>query len=122
MLIAASFFTAYAMARAAAWDLDLGLIVFIAWAVSPYLVFFTAGRVLKRFVPSAGLSYATLAIALLMLAFTVMVYAGINQDPSSTASLIFVFAPLYIYIGSFFLLTVSVIVMLIFGRKSSRPN
>ena len=118
LLLAAIFVCIFSMLAAAAWAPDLGTLVFIIWAISPYVAFFAASRILSRVLPFSNLAIPSTVIAAMMLAFTFFAYIGTIGDPSSTDALIFVFVPLYLYIGSFFLLSVALGVSLFI--KSNR--
>ena len=121
LLIMAMSFCIYAMLRAAAWAPDFGMVVFIIWALSPYIAFFAASRLLSKLVPSSNLTIPATVIAGLMLGFTAYAYIGSVGDQSSAYALIFVFVPLYLYLGSFFLLTIAFAVsLLVRARKRVR--
>jgi hypothetical protein len=117
LLTAAASMTVYVMLQAAAWSVNPGTILFIAWAISPYACFFAASRLILKLSPSSDLGIPTLVVAALMLAFTLYVYVGTMGDPSSTYALIFIFVPLYLYIGSFFLLSIIVLISRLLKRK-----
>lgn len=104
-LVIASVITVYLMLRSAEWMVDGGTLAFLAWAVSPYLIFHLAGRLFRKFLPVPHLAMITLIIALLMLAFSATVYFSATRARSSTEGLIFLVVPIYLYIGSLFLLT-----------------
>ena len=104
-LVIAAAITVYLMLRSAAWVVDGGTLAFLAWAVSPYLIFYLAGRLFRKFLPIPHLAVITFVIALLMLAFSATVYFSVIWGSSSTEALIFLVVPVYLYIGSIFLLT-----------------
>jgi hypothetical protein len=95
--------------------IDAGLLAFIAWALSPYVCFFFASTLLQKALRLPYLPIATTVIAVLMLLLALQ-YLGIPSDTSSTAGLAFVFVPLYMYVGSFLLLTAVTVVMLVLRR------
>jgi len=103
-LTIASVLTIYLMLRSAAWIVDGGTIAFIAWAVSPFVIFHFAGRLFKRFVRAPRLPLITMLIAVLMMAFTLIVYipAALEQHPME--GFVYLIIPMYLYIGSLFLL------------------
>lgn len=106
------------MLSASEWSPDLDVVIFILWAVSPYVAFFAASRMLSKLLPLSNLAIPSAVIAAVMLAFTVYAYVG-TRDTSSTYALIFVFVPLYLYIGSFFLLTLALGVSLLIKKNRS---
>ena len=113
---AAAGVTVFTMLRAGGWSLDLGMIAFIVWAISPLICFAAAIRGLTklssiRYIPLVGA-----VAAVLMLAFTVYVYWNFENDTSSTASLIFLVVPIYLYIGGFFFLTVGLVTGWLLGK------
>jgi hypothetical protein len=113
LLIIAAAICIYTMLQAAAWSPDIGMVVFIIWATSPYIAFFAASRLLSKLVPSSNLTIPATVIAGIMLAFTAYAYIGTAGDRSSTYALIFLFVPLYLYLGSFFLLMAAFAVSLV---------
>ena len=115
LLACSAVITAVSMIRSAE-GVDLGVIFFIAWAISPYFCFYAATMLLQRFIRSPHLPAASVVIAVLMLLFTTMSYVSIASDTSSTASLAFVFVPLYVYVGSFLLLSAAMLITLLIGR------
>ena len=117
LLTAAAAVTAYFMLNPAEWRIDLALGLFIFWAISPYVCFFAAGRLLIRLSPASKIGIPIVLIASLMLAFTLYAYVGTSGDPSSTYALIFVFVPLYLYVGSFFMLSLTILISRIFMKK-----
>lgn len=118
LLFAAAAVTLYSMLEAAAWRVDLPTALFIVWAVSPYFCFFAAGRLLIKLLPASNIAIPAVVIAALMLAFTIYAYIGTSADHSSTYALVFVFVPLYIYIGSFFLLSIALLVSRLMIKRS----
>jgi hypothetical protein len=116
LFLAAISICIYAMLSASAWSPDLGTLVFVIWAISPYGSFFAASRLLTRLIPSANLAIPSAVIAAIMLVFTVWAYVGTLGDTSSTHALIFIFVPLYLYVGGFFLLSIALGVSLFLRR------
>jgi hypothetical protein len=114
--------TILVMLRASAWsvEVDLGTLLFIGWAISPYIIFFVLGIALERFTSVPQVPLIACVVSLLMLAFTVLAYIGTLGDGSSTNALIFLFIPLYLYIGSFAILIGTLIVVRMFERFKNR--
>jgi hypothetical protein len=115
LLTCSAIVTAVSMIRSAQ-GVDAGVLIFIAWAISPYICFFAASTLLQRFVRSPHLAAASLVISVLMLLFTVLSYVSIASDTSSTASLAYIVIPVYVYVGSFLLLSAALIISLFLGR------
>ncbi len=115
-LTIAAVVTVFLMLRSAAWIVDGGTIAFLAWAVSPFVIFHLAGRLLKRFIKAPHLAFISAVIALLMLAFTLITYVPASMDRSSTEALIYLVVPMYLYIGSLFLLSLGTAIAW-FARK-----
>lgn len=120
LLLAAVLISIYSMLEAAAWSPNLEMVGFIVWATSPYVSFFAASRLLSKLVPSSNLPLPAFVIAALMLAFTIYAYIGTMGDGSSTYSLIFIFVPLYLFVGSFFLLSIALAVAWMIRRGRPR--
>lgn len=103
-LTVAAVFTGYLLLRSADWKIDGGTIAFLAWAVSPFVVFHFAGRLFKRFIKAPHLPMITALIAVLMLAFTLLVYIPAALDQHPMEGFVYLVVPMYLYIGSLFLL------------------
>ena len=116
-LIIAALVTVFAMQRAAEQSIDAGTVGFMIWAISPYVCFFLATHFLERFTLIPQLPGIGLAIAMLMLGFTLLAYIGTLGDTSSTYALIFLFVPLWLFIGSFFLLGLATLVAWLSNRR-----
>jgi hypothetical protein len=91
--------TVLAMLRSAAWQIDSGTFLFILWAVSPYICLFLADFAFKRISLISKMLPVFCAVSVLMLAFTLLVYVGTLGDGSSTYALVFLFIPIYLFIG-----------------------
>lgn len=98
-LLIAAVITVFSMLKSAAGNFDLGTLVFMAWAVSPYLMVLIVSALLARFASPPKLSLVTGVVATLMLAVTAVIYLGSLDGSSSTEALIFVFLPLYLLVG-----------------------
>lgn len=118
-LTAAAVVTVFAMVRAAASSIDGGTVFFMAWAISPYVCFFLAARLIKQFLRVPHTARLACLISFLMLTLTVNAYVWSPTDTSSTDSLIFIFIPLYLYVGSLLMLTIGVgVAWLVHGRRT----
>jgi len=118
VLVIAASVTIYSMLYAANWAIDVSTIAFVLWAISPYISFFAASRLFVKFAPTMGMAFPALVISMIMLVFTVYAYAATLMSSSSTAALSFVFVPIYLYIGSFFIMSVAMLM----GRLYSRDR
>ena len=98
----------------------LGLFLFIIWAVSPYVCFFATMFLLSRHTSIIKLPLTFCVISALMFAFTFWAYVGTLGNKSSTYGLIFIFAPLYLHIGWFFLLAGSLFWRWLMSDKNNR--
>lgn len=117
-LIASMAVTLVVMMRMSSGSVDTGLLLFAAWAISPYLVFLAAGALIQRFTSIRGSALLISAISVLMLAFTLFTYISGLTGESSTESLVFVAAPVILYIGSFSLLAVGLLIGSFMARKT----
>ncbi len=104
-LTIAAVLTGYLLLRSADWNIEGGTVAFLAWAVSPFVIFHLSGRMFKRFLKVPHLPMITALIAVLMLAFTLIVYipAALEQHPME--GFVYLVVPMYLYIGGLFLLT-----------------
>ena len=109
-LTIAAVVTAFLILRNKDWTVDGGTIGFMAWAVSPYLVFYFAGRMFKRFLKVPHLPMITVLIALLMLAFTLTMYIPTALERHPMEGFVYLVGPMYLYIGSLFLLTLGTLI------------
>lgn len=118
-LAIASTVTVWAMLRAAAWQIDLAAIALICLAISPYAVLYAASILLAKFTSLPKNTLVSCVTAVLMLAFTLLVYLGaaINSE-SSTDALIFIFVPIWLYIGGFILMLVGLSASWLLSRLS----
>ncbi len=106
----AAILTVYLMLRSAEWNVDGGTIAFLAWAVSPFVIFHFAGRMFKRFLKVPHLPMITTLIAVLMLTFTLLVYIPAALERHSMEAFVYLVVPMYLYIGSLFLLTLGTLI------------
>ena len=100
--------------RASVWEIGLEHI-FILWTISPYIFLFIADVVLRRLTSISKLPLIFCVTALLMLAFTLLLYVSAlsSLDESSTAGVIFIFAPFYLYIEGIIVFGIGLILTLL---------
>jgi len=91
--------TVFAVLRAGTWKIDLGALLIILWTISPYILLFLADVGLRKTSPTLKMSSVFFAASLLMLGFTLLTYLDSNEGGSSTYALIFLFIPIYLYLG-----------------------
>lgn len=108
--------TVWTMLRAAAWQIDLAALAIIGWAISPYAVLFVAGVLLRKYTSLPRVSLVSCVTAILMLAFTLLIYLGTPSDDSSTYALIFIFVPAWLYIGGFIVFIVGLLAAWLMSR------
>lgn len=92
--------TVLTMLRAAAWEIKPEAFLFIIWGVSPYICLFLFDAALRWIAPIPKMVSVFCVTSLLMLGLTLFAYVGALGDESSTDSLIFLFVPIYLYIGA----------------------
>lgn len=112
--------TVLAMLRAAGWQVNRGAVLFILWAISPYLCLCLADRVLRKIASIPRMPLVFCVISILMLGFTLLAYIGTLGDSSSNYALIFLFVPVYLLLGSFILLVVGLGLALFFRPSGTR--
>ncbi len=116
-LILSAIVTVLTMWHASGQTIDIGILGFMIWGISPYVCFFIATYLLERFTSVPHIPGIGFLIAFLMLAFTLLAYLGTLNDTSSTYGLIFVFVPFWLFAGSFLLLGISVLVVWLANRR-----
>jgi hypothetical protein len=79
----------------------------------------SAYLLLRRFSFLSRTALIFFVVSFLMLVFTLLAYVGTLGDDSSSYALIFVFMPLYLYIGSFFLFGLGLVLSLLFKSPKS---
>ncbi|MFH1614402.1 MAG: hypothetical protein ABIG61_04880 [Planctomycetota bacterium] len=95
------------MLQASGWNFEaMGL--FGGWVVTPYIVFFCISFLMKE---STKNDLSTCLASLFMLVFTLLFYIDISS--SSTAGLIFIFAPFYLLIG----IPIFIVISFVIARK-----
>ena len=117
-LVVASIVTVVTMLHAAGQTIDLVTLGFLLWGISPYFCFFAVTYLLERFTSIPRITTIGGVISILMLGFTLLAYIGTLGDKSSTYGLIFIFIPIYLYVGSFVLLAISVLVSWLASRRT----
>ena len=110
--------TVLLMLRAAAWEIGSGQLLFILWAISPYISLFLVDVLLRKITSISKLSLLFCVTSLLMLGFTLLAYVGTLGDKSSTYALIFVAVPFYLYVGGVLVFGIGLILALLL--KSSK--
>ena len=96
LLSFSALFTLLRILQASDWELNIGLGLFGIWVVAPYIVFLLI--VLRKKHSQLEEELGIFIASLLMLALTIFFYSDISS--TSTASLIFVWGPLYLLIGA----------------------
>jgi hypothetical protein len=93
LLLLSSIVSSLRMLRASGWNLEIWQDC--AWVVLPYVIFFCVSFLMKK---SPLIDLSICITSLFMLIFTFLFYIDISS--TSTACLIFLFAPFYLSIGS----------------------
>ena len=112
--------TILVMLYAAAWQIDMGGVVFILWGISPYIAVSLVDILLRKLLSQPRQPLIFCITAVLMLAFTLLVYGNIFGNESSTFALVFLFIPIYLFIGAFVLIFIGSLLGLLF--KPSKPE
>lgn len=118
-LTSAAAVTVSVMLHAAGWSTDLGGLLFIVWAVSPYILLPLERRLLEALAIFPRASLISCAVSFLLLLLTLAIYVGTLGDPSSTYALIFIFAPLLLHAVGFSLLVLGLVVMRVAARRAT---
>lgn len=117
-LLLSAIVTVAAILYSANLSVDFAAFLFILWAVSPYICVFLAGHLVGKIksIPQTSLIFCVVSV--LMLAFTLLIYLGAFFDQSSTYALVFLFIPVYLFIGSFFLIGIGLLFAFFFKRSA----
>lgn len=119
-LMLAAIVTLYLILHNQEWSVDGGTVGFLVWAVSPFVIFHFAGRLFKRFLKVPHLPMITTLIAVLMLAFTLIVYIPAALERHPMEGFVYLVVPMYLYIGSLFLLSFGTAIAWFTRRKHDR--
>lgn len=80
--------------------IDVQALLFIGWAISPYVCVLLAWWLVERYTRLPWRSLVFSMVSVLMSAFTLAVYPTVPRGPSSTGTIAFTVVPLDLYIGS----------------------
>jgi hypothetical protein len=78
---------------------SFGQVLFVLWVVGPYVVFFVAGHICRQVFSEFPVATWSARFSVLVLVFTAAVYFPDAGRPVSTQGLIFIFGPLWLYVG-----------------------
>ena len=84
--------------RGADEDTNVGILVVLLWGTGPYLLFWLATYLLERFSSIPQVPGIGFGISILVALYALGVYAEPLDHKSSTEGLIFIFAPLWLYL------------------------
>jgi hypothetical protein len=84
--------------RPAGDDANIGILVVLLWGTGPCLLFWLATYLLERFSSIPQVPGIGLVISIFVALYSLAVYAEPLNHKSSTEGLIFVFAPLWLYL------------------------
>lgn len=118
--ITAVIVTIVTMLYAADLSIDFGAILFILWAISPYICVFLTGLLLRKFTSIPKIPLIFSIVSLLMLVFTLLIYPGVFFDQSSTFALVFLFIPVYLFIGSFIVVGTGLMLAIFLKRPAKK--
>lgn len=113
LLSLSTFITILTIVFASNQKIDLGLIYFILWGVSPYVCLFLIDLLFRKIGRSQKTYLFSCLASVLMFCLTVTAYVGISRDRSSTAGLAFVFIPPWLNLGALLLFVVNLIATLL---------
>ena len=88
----------------------LAAVCFATWVCSPYLVLGVISKLFERFTKIPGRHVIGCVFACITLGFTLLSYIGTLGDKSSTYGLIFIFVPLWLYVGGVGLYLLSILI------------
>jgi len=103
-LAASCIVTIIAFLRSADNDAGIGILVVLLWGTGPYLVFWLATYLLERFSRMRQGPGIGFGISIFILLYALAVYLEPLNHKSSTEGLIYIFAPLWLYLLLFPLL------------------
>ena len=118
LLIASAAVAVGSMMRSATGSIDLGIVAFMAWAVSPYVLFAVVVYALARFTRVGHIWAIGAGIAALMLIFSVYSYVMAMDGQGSTEAIAYVVVPVFLHAGALICLAAGVII----SKFTSRPT
>ena len=99
-------------------DANVGIILFILWCISPYLVLILGEFIIRKIVIIPQITKFFSIVSVLLLIFTIIGCIEVTNSRSSTTGLVFIFVPFYLNI----LVTFLVISGLIWAASSKYSN
>ena len=112
-----SFVTIVGFNRAVDDDPGIGVLIVFLWGTGPYLLFWLVTYLLERFTSIRQVPAMGLGISLLIVVYAFAVYFQPLDHKSSTEGLIFIFAPLWLYISVLPLLGFCLLIALVSNRQ-----
>lgn len=100
-LVLSALISIFAMWRMSDGGVDAGLLGFAVWVLLPYFSFLGLTYLFERLVLVPRIRQLGAIMAVLILVFTAWTYLSAINDTSSTSALVFLFVPLYVFIGAF---------------------
>ena len=107
----------------AEWDVHaaIGILVMLLWGTGPYILFWLATFLLERFSSIRQVPGIGFGISIVILLYALAVYLEPLNHKSSTEGLIFIFAPLWLYL-ILPLLGVCVLIAWISNRQTEKET
>lgn len=121
LLIVCCVATTAGFMRAADPNANAGIFLFLLWGIGPYLIFWVATWLLERFSSIPQVPGIGFGLSILIALYALAVYLLPLSHQSSTEGLIFIFAPLWLYILVLPALGICVVVAWL-QRPDKRPD
>jgi len=99
-------------------EANVGIILFILWCISPYLVLILGEFVVRKIAVIPKITKFFSLVSVLLLIFTIVSCIEVIKSKSSTTGLVFIFVPFYLNI----LVTFLIISGLIWAASSKSIN
>jgi hypothetical protein len=103
-------------------DAGIGILVVLLWGTGPYLIFWLATYLLERFSSIRQVPGIGFGISVFVAIYALAVYAEPLNHKSSTEGLIFLFAPLWLYLLLLPLLGLCVFVAWLSNRQLEKES
>lgn len=121
-LVVSTMVTIIAFLRPAGDDAGVGVLVVLLWGTVPYILFWLATFLLERFSSMRQVPGIGFGISIFILLYAFAVYLEPLNHKSSTESLIFIFAPLWLYFFALPTLSICILVAWFSNRQFEKKS
>jgi len=122
LLVVSIVVTVIAFLRSVSDDAGAGILVVLLWGIGPYLLFWLATYFLERFSSMPQVPGIGFGLSIPILIYALAVYLEPLNHKSSTEGLIFIFAPLWLYIFTLPALGLCILVARLLSRDVEQDS